>query len=228
MSGANTNLPQISASQAQKEVIANENAVSLSPAALFAFDPATSTALTWGYYGGTLPGTLAAIADGTIALTDNATNYVEVDSAGVVSSNTTSFTAGQSPLYEVVTLAGVVDSYIDTRTVLNLGGLVPLGTAIEDALTAHAGGGKASAYAMDAAYNKHRFDTCATNGDSALLPAATVGRTDFVKNSGAADMDVYGAGTDQIDDASTATAYALPAGAGMYFECLSAGNWYTL
>lgn len=46
-----------------------------------------------------------AVAAGTITLTASATNYVQVSRAGVVSSNTTGFTAGQLPLWTVV--AGV-------------------------------------------------------------------------------------------------------------------------
>ncbi|MBW1954010.1 MAG: hypothetical protein JRI66_13190 [Deltaproteobacteria bacterium] len=54
---------------------------------------------------------------GQIALTDNATNYVEVDPAdGTVSANTTGFTSGKIPLYQVVTSGGAIDTVSDKRT----------------------------------------------------------------------------------------------------------------
>ena len=54
---------------------------------------------------------------GQVALTDNQTNYVEVDPAdGTVSANTTGFTSGRVPLFVVVTAAGVIDTITDKRT----------------------------------------------------------------------------------------------------------------
>ncbi len=112
-----TALQQISQSQAQKELIANENFSSTAIAALFSNAPATTSALTWGYYGGVIlyNGVLTNIADATITLTDNTTNYVEVTRAGVVSSNTTGFTAGRVPLHTVITNSGVISSFVDER-----------------------------------------------------------------------------------------------------------------
>lgn len=56
-----------------------------------------------------------AIANGSIALSASATNYVEATRAGVVTKNTTGFTPGQIPLYAVVTGASTVTSYTDWR-----------------------------------------------------------------------------------------------------------------
>jgi hypothetical protein len=54
---------------------------------------------------------------GQVALTDDATNYVEVDPAdGTVSANTTGFTSGLIPLYEVVTASGAISTVTDKRT----------------------------------------------------------------------------------------------------------------
>ena len=42
------------------------------------------------------------VAAGTIALTDNATNYIEVDPAtGAVSKTTTAFTDGKVPIFRI-------------------------------------------------------------------------------------------------------------------------------
>ena len=109
-----TQLQLINAS-ASPEVQINENFISVAPAALYARKATTTLALTWGYYGGILPGLFTTIADGTVALTDNATNYIECDTAGTVYKNTSAFTVGRTRLYSVVTVGGVITSYIDYR-----------------------------------------------------------------------------------------------------------------
>lgn len=83
---------------------------------------------------------------------------------------------------------------------------------IQDGITAHAGGTKAAAYQLTAAIN--RISTCATNGDSVLLPAvsvADVGLQVEVYNDGAADAQVFGNGSDTIDAVATATGVVLTA-----------------
>lgn len=114
---ANTYPNPIQTAQAQKEVTANEGLAGVVPAALLSKKVATTGGLTWGYFGGYLwkAGAWTLIADGTLALTNNTTNYVESTYAGVVSANAVGFTAGRIPLYKVVTLSGAVTSYIDAR-----------------------------------------------------------------------------------------------------------------
>jgi len=104
MANSTTNLDLISASQASKEVTANALADAGSPATLFGRRATTTTGLTWGFYGGVLnvAGTPTQIANGTVALTGSATNYVEATTAGVVSANTSAFTAGRLRLYTVI------------------------------------------------------------------------------------------------------------------------------
>jgi len=54
---------------------------------------------------------------GQVALTNGATNYVEVDPAtGVVSANQTGFNSGKIPLYQVITAAGAITAVNDKRT----------------------------------------------------------------------------------------------------------------
>lgn len=78
---------------------------------------ATTTSLTYGYHGGPLytGGAFSMIADGTIALSDNATNYVERTTGGSVSKNTAGFTAGRVPLAKVTTLSGAITAIEDWR-----------------------------------------------------------------------------------------------------------------
>jgi hypothetical protein len=117
MAGSTSNIDLISSSQAAKEVTANDAFNAASPTMFGARRGTTSSALTWGYYGGAFNanGTITQIANGTLALTASTTCYIEVNPAGTVSFNTTGFTAGNIALYSVVTGASTVTSYLDYR-----------------------------------------------------------------------------------------------------------------
>ena len=107
----------IAEGQSQKEVTANGYFDASSPSILFGRRASTTGLLTWGFYGGEMlvDGVLTAISNSSLGLTASATNFVEATRAGSVSSNTTGFTAGRIPLYEVVTNATTVTSYTDRR-----------------------------------------------------------------------------------------------------------------
>ena len=110
-----TTLQTINAS-ASPEVVINENFIATSPAGLYGRKASTTAGLTWGYYGGIFPGSFGVIADGTKTLTNTATNYIECDTAGVVYTNTSAFTAERYRLYSVVCAGGVQTGYTDYRT----------------------------------------------------------------------------------------------------------------
>lgn len=118
MANSSTNIDAISASQSSKEITANAYFDAASPATLYGRRQSTSSGLTWGYYGGNVlvNGILTQIANATIALTASTTNYLEANpTTGAVSKNTTGFTAGQTPLYAIVTGTATVSSYTDHR-----------------------------------------------------------------------------------------------------------------
>ncbi|MDD2903722.1 MAG: hypothetical protein PHU44_14955 [Syntrophales bacterium] len=55
--------------------------------------------------------------DGHVTLADNATNYVEVDpNTGTVTRNTTGFTSGWIPLFQIATANGAITTITDVRT----------------------------------------------------------------------------------------------------------------
>jgi len=83
----------------------------------------TTTGLTYGYHGGPVPtsGSLSIIADGTIALTGSATNYVEHDAAGTVTVNLSGFSVGKTPMAEIATNAGAIISVTDRRMLATQG-----------------------------------------------------------------------------------------------------------
>ncbi len=66
--------------------------------------------------------TITDKADQTVALTDNATNFVEIDNVGAATANTSAFTAGSIPIATVVTASGDITSITDKRTWTILGG----------------------------------------------------------------------------------------------------------
>lgn len=78
--------------------VVNENFESLGQASLFAQRQAGHTGLTVGYYGGPWNG--STYADGTVACTDNATNYiVALRANGVVSASTGTTSWNDANLY---------------------------------------------------------------------------------------------------------------------------------
>lgn len=118
MANSTTHIDQLIQSQASKEITANGYFDAASPATLYGRRQSTSSGLTWGFYGGNVlvNGVLTHIANGTLTLTASATNYVEANPAtGAVSSNTTGFTAGRTPLYTVVVGSASITSYTDHR-----------------------------------------------------------------------------------------------------------------
>jgi hypothetical protein len=88
----------------------------------FGQNTATTTGLTYGYKAGKMQAgpTLVSVSANTIGLTNNAINYVEVDSAGTVSKNTTGFTAGRFRMAEVTTSGGVITLVTDKRAFADL------------------------------------------------------------------------------------------------------------
>lgn len=95
----------------------NDNSDALAQAGLFGKKNPATTGLTWGYFGGQFAGT--TIADGTVALTASATNYiVALISSGAVSvsTGTTNWTnALYLQIAQVVTGASTITSWQDWR-----------------------------------------------------------------------------------------------------------------
>lgn len=97
--------------------------------------------------------------------------------------------------------------------------------ASQDNITAHAGGGQAAAFPITT--QTARITTVATAGDSVALPPSTPGLEVLVINHGANAMQVYGLGTDQIDDQSASNGVSQMANSLVIYTCATAGNWYS-
>lgn len=59
-------------------------------------------------------------AGGTVTVADDATSYIQVSSAGSVTTNTVGFTAGQFPIAVVVAASGDITSVTDSRAWANI------------------------------------------------------------------------------------------------------------
>lgn len=107
---------------ASPEVPMNENAEALDAAATFGIVRRLTTGLTLTLYGGARggggAGGIGTISQVSVALTANTTNYVESTLSGTVTKNTTGFTAGQIPLYTVVTGTSSITTITDQRVMI--------------------------------------------------------------------------------------------------------------
>ena len=95
----------------------------------------------------------------------------------------------------------------------------------QDNITATAGGGQGGAFQITT--QTARIATVASIGDSVKLPPSAPGLELLIVNHGANAMQVFGSGTDAIDDQSTATGVSQMASSMVIYTCATAGKWYT-
>lgn len=93
-------------------------------------------------------------------------------------------------------------------------------------VVAHAGGTKAAAFPITS--TNVEVGTVATAADSILLPPSYPGLTIRIVNSGAASMQVFGSGTDTINEVATGTGVAQASGVSAIYFCPTAGKWYRI
>lgn len=126
MANSTTNLDLLSPNQGSKEVTGNALWDSMSPSSLFGRRSSTTSALTWGYYGGNilLNNVITIINNGTLNLVNNIDNYIEINNTnGSILINNVGFSnSGTTKLYKVTTLNNFVNSYTDYRAFLKLSG----------------------------------------------------------------------------------------------------------
>jgi len=92
-------------------------------------------------------------------------------------------------------------------------------------ITAVAGGGQATATLLSSLYNN--VTTVATAKDSVMLPTAVAGKTVYVKNSGAASLDVFPYTGDSINDLAVNLAVTVPVEAEVKFTAIDDTVWQT-
>lgn len=118
MANSNSPIPPFVNGQQNPATTINNNFDAASPASLYANNVLTTYGLTWGYIGGRFYGN--SVANGTVTLTANTTNYIVAAIAtGVVSTSTATTnwndTSNYMKLYSVVTGASTITSWADFR-----------------------------------------------------------------------------------------------------------------
>ena len=108
----------LSASQASPEVPINENFETMGHQEVYGKRHPVTTGLTWGFYGGRWGG--FAVADGTVTLTNAATNYLVVlRSTGALSASTSTTNWNDlgtyARVYQITTAGSVVTAVQDHR-----------------------------------------------------------------------------------------------------------------
>ncbi len=107
-------------------------------------------------------------------------------------------------------------------------GVAPAGFIIEspqDGVTAFAGGGQANATQLTG--QTARITTVANIGDSVKLPISQAGLEMLVINHGGKSMQVFGSGTDTVDDVVYTTGVSQMTGSMTIYSCATAGAWYS-
>lgn len=106
-----------------------------------------------------------------------------------------------------------------------VGDFAALTLSAKTGITAYAGGGQTNATQLAAGIN--HVTVVATAADSVKLPKSVRGAICIVINGDSADsMQVFGYGTDTINDVATATGVAQAAGKTAVYACPVAGKWY--
>jgi hypothetical protein len=113
----------------------------------------------------------------------------------------------------------------------------PAATSTDTGITALAGGGQTGATLLTAQFNK--VSTVASGNDSVALPAigvtpsklGAIGSQVIVRNAGSNSLQVFGSGTDTINDVATGTGVAVGSGKTAIFiahsySAAGVGNWY--
>ena len=92
-------------------------------------------------------------------------------------------------------------------------------------ITALAGGGATGATLLTSLYNN--ITVSATAKDSVMLPKAVAGKVVYVKNNGAAALDVFPYTGDKINDLAADLAVTVPVEAEVKFTAISTTEWQT-
>lgn len=95
----------------------------------------------------------------------------------------------------------------------------------QDSITAFAGGGQTNATQITTQTN--RITTVVTAGDSIKLPPSAPGLELTIVNHGGNPVQIFGTGTDTVNDSPTATGVSQLSNSTVIYFCVSSGAWYT-
>jgi hypothetical protein len=181
MSNQSSNLDLLTSGQASKEVTTNDLFDAGSTSTTFGRRATATAGLTWGYYGGTVSvsGVLQQVPNGTVTLSNNATNYLEWDPSasptGVIK-NTSGWTGGSViPLYKVTTSGGNVTNYEDWRTASGSG--APAGAVTASAVSITDAGGYFSSPDVEGALQEIGVQLAKADADTDVKFTSDTGST---------------------------------------------------
>lgn len=97
------------------------------------------------------------------------------------------------------------------------------GNTTQKAIIAHAGGGQGSAYALTKKFS--RIDTCATDHDSTILPAAILNSLYSVNNVTGQIVDIYPQIGENFLTLATNAPFSMYGGNNSQFVCYETGVW---
>lgn len=118
MADKTTNLTQLAEAQAGKATTVNELIDACSPGSYYGRRAPACVGFTWAGYGAVIliGSTPTRVANWTVTLGASVTTYIEANPAtGAVTSNTSGWTSGRTPLYKVTTSATAVTDWQDWR-----------------------------------------------------------------------------------------------------------------
>ena len=102
-----------------------------------------------------------------------------------------------------------------------------LNATVQNGVTAKAGGTQAAGTPIKVTAQLVSVDTCASSGDSVVLPVAQPGMQKMIfNNTATSSLYVYGANsTDTINGTVGSTAYQIATFVAVLFSCPKAGVW---
>jgi hypothetical protein len=114
------------------------------------------------------------------------------------------------------------------RMFQNVGVLGFFFESYQDNIVPFNGGGQASATPLTTELSRITLSVgTAAPYDSVLLPPSAAGMTLFIVNHSANPIQVFGTGSDQVDDTTSTTGVTQMGNSTVLYFCATAGNWYT-
>lgn len=166
------------------------------------------------------PATGDTINDGAANVAISVAPGVQITFTGINSTNweTSSQVISTSRIVEAVAGQGVTMQDITIFEDVNI-------SSNATGITAFATGGQGSATQLTKEYNN--VTVCATAGDSVKLLTAVAGLTQIVRNSGAANLEVFPFLGDTINGGSVNTSVVVSRHSQVTFKCISGTDWKT-
>jgi len=171
-----------------------------------------------------LPASLAGLS---VAVINAGANAVQVYGSGADTINGAAAASGVSQMPGSATLymCATAGAWFTNGTGEGFSGSL-MTVSYTDGVTAHAGGGRASAVPVVSMIT--RVTTVATAADSVVLPAAVPGLDLTLINAGANAMQVFGNGSDTIDGTAGATGVSQAAAKTVQYLSTATGAWHRL